>query len=627
MAERINWSSLRKKIIYGGPTYPWQNINLGKFVPRVDLNKTGETVKDIFHNPRPFLSSLRESAITGTKNSVINLNPIGRERIWYIGAGVGAAESLILIPLGLGWGKGILNMGAMRLVYAAADSNLFSEQDAKTFWKGVSAGGVYGSLGLNLLHEFFNAEGIPGAEAPVQNSTARATTEPQVPTKTPIAPTGTPIRPSASPTPEAPSPEPTPTILKPTPAPTAPAQPPAAQPGAGQGVSIEAKINQIESTETFNKAVRESVGSKVPTEDRIIGIVLKEQNLDGLTAAKIAAAKATIQNALENQANISYRQALKQLITDNPNIDLDSQATIDAAKGLGGKNYNEWFDNTNNQAKLAGIAQMTINEKLSVATAPASAVEAAIEAKVHQIEINPKLGTSIEASVSSKVPYESKLIDIALHEQAQSFKDLTKGQEIIAKQTLQNALTTQARLSYHQALEELVGSNLDLNTTAEQTISRARQVGEEKFNTWFTNPNNQARLAGIAQGAIDELQAQQNAFTSYVTSRPMVDYIVQKGDTAGSLIQKMGAIPTWKGTDWPAFAALRALNPTSFSDLQTATILTDTRFNDLIMLLQYGDEKTKEAAYEELLKYEGLIKYGTKIKLLTTAGMNYLFSK
>ncbi len=200
MAERKpNLGRLRQSVMYGAPTRPWSNINFSGMVPNmphIEFHKAGEALKNLVNVAHPFATKIGEGVVNAAKSSITNLNPIGRERLWYAGAAVGAAESLILIPLGVSWTKGIINAGAMQGFLLAANKGWVQNNDVKTFFKGVSAGGVYGSFGLSLASQFINFQDLfaPHESAPsaaTATATPVSTVEAKLPTATTPAATDT----------------------------------------------------------------------------------------------------------------------------------------------------------------------------------------------------------------------------------------------------------------------------------------------------------------------------------------------------------------------------------------------------------------------------------------------------
>ncbi len=142
---------------------------------------------------------------------------------------------------------------------------------------------------------------------------------------------------------------------------------------------------------------------------------------------------------------------------------------------------------------------------------------------------------------------------------------------------------------------------------------------------------------GAAQAAAEAAQAQAQAHaeaavagkaasvTQLMTelqnnSDLVTEHVVARGETAGHLVLAMGGNLNWDGTDWQAFAALRALNPEAFADIQTAAGLSDSQFEELVDRMSKGDK----AAYDKFIKHMSLIRAGTKIRMLTPDGLHKL---
>lgn len=114
--------------------------------------------------------------------------------------------------------------------------------------------------------------------------------------------------------------------------------------------------------------------------------------------------------------------------------------------------------------------------------------------------------------------------------------------------------------------------------------------------------------------------------SKFLTEHPkdVVEYTVKPGETAGHLLIKMGFPPTWDMGDAQAFAALKALNPDTFSDLAHASGLSTPEFEELLSRIESGDK----TAYNELIKKMGRIQSGAKIKLLSPSALKqFLLSK
>ncbi len=102
----------------------------------------------------------------------------------------------------------------------------------------------------------------------------------------------------------------------------------------------------------------------------------------------------------------------------------------------------------------------------------------------------------------------------------------------------------------------------------------------------------------------------------------ITDHVVAQGETAGHLVMQMDAPLTWDGTDWQGFAALWAMNPDSFRDIQSSMGLSDAQFAELVKRMANHDK----GAYDQMIKHMSLLRSGSHVKLVTAAGMKKLLS-
>ncbi len=502
MAEKINFNSSinRKTVVY-------QNIPL---YYRVEIPQVPESLKQAWQHP--FATKVRSGVQNATVASIVNLNPLGKDWYWRAGATIGVVESFLLINADPN--------DRIRDILIKAGINLLITQVARfaaryapdarleNIGKGISAGGAFGSIGRagqlivgnmlgTSLMDVVRPDGVIGKQFDkfgtwLNHNWLERARGMSIPDATPTSP-----RPTFTPEPTTiPN---TPTVPRPT---------VTVEPTATPQLSVEDKVRSLWTNTsvigTNGDLLQAYVGEKLQFQDALIDKAMRVQGLSfhELTPQAQAAARQAIKQALEDRANKSADQAFGTLVKQNPALDINNPGLINTAKAATKQTFDNWFNDSKNQADLMGVAQKAANE--AMATPPV----------IPPISINP--------NIPSPVDFGSKA----------------------AKFFIEN-------------------------------------------------------------------QGSPELFTSHT---------VTWGETAGHLIQKMGISPTWDGSDWQAFAALKALNYQEFTELSRAMNISTDEFAKLLTEIQRGNKD----AYQALIKYMGRIEAGKQIRLLSTEGMRRL---
>lgn len=388
MAERrYNWNSFYNQAVHGGPAYPWQGIE----------QRATEAAKNAWSHP--FATKVREGVTQATTAWWQNVNPQNirtKDTAWRIGLAVGLVESAaftFLAPIpGSGIVKGAVNTAVTQGAFFGARAlHINAEERIKSIAKGVSAGGLYFSLPSGIARELIGT---------VAESLIQAPSLPVLPdvTKAPGA-----VKDAAvgffggawdrlsgtwnsakdiearfynealrrvglrAEEPILAQPEPQPEVVPsrpPAAAPSVSATIPEAPVGASVVPDMASKINSFK--EAVQNDLAAQVGEKLPVDKHLIDSVLEIQGQTKTLVSEpaLVAARQTIQQALENQVNQTADSVIQEVLAAHPGDVIDS-GIVDEAKRLISEKFSGWVAEAQNQADLAGVAQMTLNEHLS----------------------------------------------------------------------------------------------------------------------------------------------------------------------------------------------------------------------------------------------------------------------
>lgn len=284
------------------------------------------------------------------------------------------------------------------------------------------------------------------------------------------------------------------------------------------------------------------------------------------------------------------------------------------------------------EADIAPIVAPSPESTPSVEVKAPEDVQKAVESKVEQIQNNQEFKTSLAANVGARLTVADEVIAKVLANQGKSISNLSPDVLDKARMAIQHAMENQVNTSASETLHNIVTATPDINISSEDALNAAKTATKANFEAWLDNPVGQDSLAAVAQGAIDEqMQAAPVVFSSKITqfisenqanAELFTEHTVAPGETAGHLLIKMGLSVTWDGSDWEGFAALNQMNLGSFAALKDATGLSQEEFDKLILRIQSGDKE----AYREMINKMGLIRAGSKIRLLTSEGARRLLA-
>lgn len=254
-----------------------------------------------------------------------------------------------------------------------------------------------------------------------------------------------------------------------------------------------------------------------------------------------------------------------------------------------------------------------------------------IEIAISKMEQNKDFMNSLAANVDEKLPVENEVIVKALVNQGLSVHDLSPEALQSARAAVQNALENQVNTSGSEVLQTIVSGSPDIDISSEAAVNLAKKATKANFEAWLDSSVGQDKLMEAVQDTLSQQVAimpsagakiAQFLAENQASSELFTEHIVKPGETAGHLLLRMGADVRWDGTDWPAFALLNMMNPVEFAELRTATGLSPVEFAELLKKFRNGDQQ----AYKILIRHMGLIKAGSRVRLLTASGMRQLLA-
>lgn len=252
--------------------------------------------------------------------------------------------------------------------------------------------------------------------------------------------------------------------------------------------------------------------------------------------------------------------------------------------------------------------------------------------KIEQLQNNADFKTSLAANVGARLAVEDEVIAKALAKQGKNIADLSLDALDKARMAIQHAMESQVNAAASETLHNIVTAVPEINVASEDTLNAVKAATKASFENWLDNSAGQEALESAAQKAFDEqIQTAPATFSSRMAqfmsenqanSEIFTEHTVVSGETAGHLLVKMGLPVSWDGNDWLGFAGLHQMNPGFFTDLKNATGLSQDEFDKLILKIQKGDKE----AYREMINKMGLIRAGSKIRLLTFEGARRLLA-
>lgn len=364
MAERFNWSAATRQVVRGRMEwYDYDPIS---------------RVRDLISNPPyPFATRIRDFGINSAVNWAKNLNPIGRERAWYIGAGLGLAESFIWMNLSTEhrW-QNILARAVLNITITQGVSLIgryFADRGgdnwSKQFSRGIGAGGFYGSvfMGLEKIGENTISR-LRGQAAESTVAKATATTTRAAATATTRA---TEVRTSIPPRPTI--------TVEPTRVPTAvPTRVPdaALPPIISPQQLINRKVVELwQNTAVVggngNEYLASLAGQNFGLEDTLIdkAMRLQGQTISDLTPTALQAARTAVEKEIQSQVNRSADEMFHAIVESDPNLNTTDLAVVNLARGGIKAALDQWINDTQHQADLSHVALKAINEQATASYA------------------------------------------------------------------------------------------------------------------------------------------------------------------------------------------------------------------------------------------------------------------
>lgn len=624
------------------------------------------------HIRKPSGGEFKQAIGIGLRNWAKNLNPIGKDRAWVLGAAAGGIEGLLVMAAGPIPGKGFIKAGAnaaamqgfwavsrwgrmrgekrIRERFSGDEDELkrqlteYEERYARAsgrmrnFFAGVSAGAVYGSaFGLGL--EMFKVLPMSFQEGPTAATTGTSTEgvvetpgpktaglgTGEVP-KTPVATAaqGLAVEATATPT-------------------------PAAGPGGLPGGNLEAATSPTaESTAT---ATATPLPAASPTPEPSFSPLPTATPTETPTATATATATATSTPTEVPPATATSTATPLPTQTPSPVPTATPTPAAEASPTA------SWTP----EPSATPTPQPTASPTPSLTATP-GALEQGPSLPGGLVQTGPDIGEppstppagvvpgglQVQPDVGQEGGIESGTgeaptgkVDLLLGDKATEVgKVLPSVQDEVIKESLERgnrsladidqAAVDKARQAIQHALEAKANAIYDVSSDAE--------AGRDAFESWLSTDTAHSQLAGVTQNALIE-QAQatdavaQNVSTALeateATPDLFTDQAIAHGTNVGQMLQDAGYQVTWTGADAEMLGAHIAANNDMLTEMwhnmaahqnipESPFPVGLTELNDLVAKAQAGDKE----ALRRLLAALRYIPAGQKFRILNKEGIS-----
>lgn len=589
------------------------------------------------HIRKPSGGEFKQAIGIGLRNWAKNLNPIGKDRAWVLGAAVGGIEGLLVMAAGPIPGKGFIKAGAnaaamqgfwavsrwgrmrgekrIRERFSGDEDGLkrqlteYEERYARAsgrmrnFFAGVSAGAVYGSafgLGLEMFKVFpmsfqegptaattgTSTEGVAGTPGPKTAGLGTGETP-----KTPVA--------TAAPGP----------AVEATATPT-----PAAGPGGLPGGNLEAATSPTaESTATATatplpaaSSTPEPPPSPLPTATP--------------TETPTATATATATSTPTEVPSATATSTAIPLSTQTPSpVPTSTPGAFEQGPSLP--------DGLAPTSPDIGEPPPAVTPPgPGLAEAPSAITQAVKEEAIKVISNDPNYALEKAAEVGKVLPnMQDDIVQKILEQNNDSLSDLDAAALERAHQAIQHALEEKANTFFDNNLQANPGAGLE----------SVVEAGQKSFESWLSSDLTHDQLADIAKQAITEQAQVTDALTQNVSTALeaapdlFTDQVIANGTNVGQMLQDAGYQMTWTGADAQMLGAHIAANNDMLTEMwhnmaahqnipESPFPVGLTELNDLVAKAQAGDKE----ALRKLLAALRFIPAGQKFRILNKEGIS-----